>query len=115
MAYEQYVRLLSFWGAIIAIILAIVSILFQGVTIMLAGIWAVFVLPSAMLYIALDIVALIAAFLVWRRYVPMLETAYHATWIPLIILGILSWAAVGGILIFIAGILVVLDKENVKA
>ncbi|MFX1318414.1 MAG: hypothetical protein ACFE9D_11770 [Promethearchaeota archaeon] len=115
MAYEQYVRLLSFWGAIIAMILAIVSILFQGVSIMLAGIWAIFILPSATIYIILDIIALICAFLVWRRYVPMLETDYHATWIPLIILGILSWAAVGGILIFIAGILVVLDKENVKA
>jgi hypothetical protein len=115
MAYEQYVRLLSFWGAIIAMILAIISIAVQGVSIALAGIWAVFILPSAMIYIALDIVALIAALLVWRRYVPMLETNYQATWIPLIILGILSWIAFGGILIFIAGILVVLDREKVEA
>ena len=115
MAYENYAKLLSFWGAIIAIILAFISIAFYGVSIALAGIWAPFVLPSYLINIALDVVALIAAFLVWRKYVPMLETNYHATWIPLVILGILSWVAFGGLLIFIAGILVVLDKEDVKA
>ncbi len=114
MAYENYVKLLSFWGSIIAIIAALIAIAFYSVSIALAGIWAVFLLPSYMLNIVLEIIALIAAFLVWRKYVPMLEANYQATWIPLIILGILSWAAIGGILIFIAGILVVLDKEGVK-
>jgi hypothetical protein len=116
MAYENYVKLLSFWGAIIAIILSLLSIAYYAVNIFLwMPFWGPFWLIAAgsfLVSIVLDIIALICAFIVWRKYVPMLDTAYTATAIPLIILGILSWVAVGGFLIFIAGILVFLDKEK---
>ncbi|MFX1566238.1 MAG: hypothetical protein ACFFCH_09625 [Promethearchaeota archaeon] len=119
MAYENYVKLLSFWGAIIAIIVALISIAYYGITIAISLPWLgplwLLGIGGSMVSIVLDVIALICAFLVWRKYVPMLETNYAATAIPLIILGILSWVAFGGLLIFIAGILVFLDKENVKA
>ncbi len=119
LAYENYVRLLSFWGAIIAIIISLLSIVYYGINMALFLPWlGPFWLVSIggwLVNIVLDVIALICAFLVWRKYVPMLETNYAATAIPLIILGILSWVAFGGLLIFIAGILVFLDKENVKA
>jgi hypothetical protein len=116
MAYEHYVKLLSFWGSIIAIIIALISIAYYAVTlamwIPLLGPFWLMAAGSFLATIVFDVIALICAFIVWRKYVPMLAVNYNATAIPLIILGILSWAAVGGFLIFIAGILVFLDKEG---
>ncbi len=119
MAYENYAKLLSFWGSIIAIIIALISMAYYAINIVIwMPLWGPFWLLAAGSYlvsIIFDVIAFICAFIVWRKYVPMLDVNYHATAIPMIILGILSWAAVGGFLIFIAGILVILDKENVKA
>jgi hypothetical protein len=119
MAYEHYAKLLTFWGAIIAIILALLQIVYYGINIAIwMPLWGPFWLLAAgsfFVSIIFEVIAFICALIVWRKYVPMLDVSYHATAIPLIILGILCWAAVGGFLIFIAGILVFLDKEGVKA
>lgn len=116
MAYEHYVKLLSFWGSIIAIIIALISIAYFAVTLAMLIPWLgpLWLLGAggSLATIVFEIIAIICAFIVWRKYVPMLDVNYNATAIPLIILGILSWAAVGGFLIFIAGILVFLDKEG---
>jgi hypothetical protein len=119
MSYMNYVKPLTFWGAIIAIIVALISIGIQGFGLLLAGSWLWLLGPFAALsyivYIVVDVIAIICAFIVWRTYYPMLDTNPQATAIPLIILGILSWAAFGGLLIFIAGILVFVEKEGEKA
>ncbi len=115
MTYMNYVKPLTFWGAIIAIIIGFISIAIQGVGLLLTGplLWLLGL--SYIVYIVVDVIAIICAFIVWRTYYPMLETNYQATAIPLIVLGILSWAAIGGILIFIAGILVFVEKEGEKS
>ncbi len=58
------------------------------------------------------IIGIVCAFIAWRIYLPRLDTDYKATGIPLIILGIISWGAIGGFLIFIAGILVLVDSQE---
>ncbi len=119
MTYMNYVKPLTFWGAIIAIIIGFISIAIQGAGLLLAGPWlwllGPFAAVSYIVYIVVDVIAIICAFIVWRTYYPMLETNYKATAIPLIVLGILSWAAFGGLLIFIAGILVFVEKEGETA
>ena len=115
MTYMNYVKPLTFWGAIIAIIIGFISIAIQGVGLWLAGPFIWLLGLSYIVYIVVDVIAIICAFIVWRTYYPMLETNYKATAIPLIVLGILSWAAFGGLLIFIAGILVFVEKEGEKA
>lgn len=113
---KKWAKLLTFWGAIIAIILGIISIVFYGIQIAL---WMPLLGPFWLMgsigwlgTLVFDVIAVICAFIVWRIYFPRMETDYRSTGIPLIILGILSWVALGGLLIFIAGILVMVDKEE---
>lgn len=116
---KQWANLLTFWGAILAIIIGLISVVYYGIQIAILVPWlGPLWLMGAMGWIAtvaFDIIAIICAFITWRFYYPQLKTNYKATGIPLIILGILSWAAVGGFLIFIAGILVMVDQEEAKA
>lgn len=112
MTYMNYVKPLTFWGAIIAIIIGFILIAIQGVGLLLTG---PFLWLLGLSYIVVYVIAIICAFIVWRTYYPMLETNYQATAIPLIVLGILSLAAFGGLLIFIAGILVFIEKEGEKS
>ncbi len=113
---KHWAKLLTFWGAILAIIIGIISVVYYGIQIAIWIPWlGPFWLMGAMGWlgtVAFDVIAIICAFITWRIYFPRMETDYKATGIPLIILGILSWAAVGGFLIFIAGILVMVATEE---
>ncbi|MFX1300056.1 MAG: hypothetical protein ACFFAL_00715 [Promethearchaeota archaeon] len=94
----EYVKPLAYYGAIIAIIVGFVEIVF-----------AIFSL--SFITIILAIIAIVSGFLVFSRYYPLIDKAPRDTAIWLIIFGILSGSAIGGILILIAGLLIVLEKE----
>lgn len=98
----QYAKPLTYYGALIAIIIGFVSLVLS-------------IFSWSFITIALDIIAIISGFLVLRRYYPLLESAPRDTAIWLIVFGILSWVAIGGILIFIAGLLIIIEKEGEKA
>ena len=102
MSLTQYVKPLTYYGAIIAIIVGFVEIVFSVFT------WN-------FISAALGVLAVVAGFLVYTRYYPLLDKAPSGTAIWLIIFGILSWSAIGGILIFIAGLFLLIEKEGEKA
>ncbi|MFX0169588.1 MAG: hypothetical protein ACFE89_09585 [Candidatus Hodarchaeota archaeon] len=114
MSMMQYVKPLTFWGAIIAIVVGFLEIAFYGLSLIpfsLLGPFWIYAAASVIGYIVFSIIAIICGFLVWRRYFPMLDEDPKGIAIYLVILGILSWVAIGGILIFIAGIIIFLEKE----
>ena len=98
MSTMEYVKPLTYYGAIIAIIVGFVEIVFA-------------IFSWSFITIILAIIAIISGFLVFSRYYPLIDKAPRDTAIWLIIFGILSWSAIGGILIFIAGLLIILEKE----
>ncbi len=102
MSMMQYVKPLTYYGAIIAIVVGFVEIVFS-------------IFSWAFITIVLAIIAIISGFLVFSRYYPLLDKAPRDTAIWLLIFGILSWSAIGGILIFIAGLLLIIEKEGEKA
>lgn len=102
MSMMQYVKPLTYYGAIIAIVVGFVEIVFS-------------IFSWSFITIVLAILAIISGFLVFSRYYPLLDKASRDTAIWLIIFGILSWSAIGGILIFIAGLLLIIEKEGEKA
>ncbi len=102
MSMMEYVKPLTYYGAIIAIIVGFVEIVFA-------------IFSWNFISIALAIIAIISGFLVFSRYYPLLDEVTRDTAIWLIIFGILSWSAIGGILIFIAGLLLIIEKEGEKA
>lgn len=102
MSMMQYVKPLTYYGAIIAIVVGFVEIVFS-------------IFSWDFIRIVLAIIAIISGFLVFSRYYPLLDKAPRDTAIWLLIFGILSWSAIGGILIFIAGLLLIIEKEGEKA
>lgn len=112
---KKWATLLTFWGAILSFILGIIQIVWSGYQLALFLPWLIFLGPAVFMpagYLGWAVVGIVCAFIAWRIYLPRMETDYKATGIPLIILGIIAWGAVGGFLIFIAGILVLVDKEE---
>ena len=110
----QYVKPLTFWGAIIAIVVGFISIAIQSFSLLglfwLGPFW-IWAGASFLAYIVFDVIAIICGFIVWRIYFPRLDEDPKAIAIILLILGILSWIAIGGILIFIAAIIIFVEKE----
>jgi hypothetical protein len=102
MSMIEYVKPLTYYGAIIAIIVGFVEIVFAFFS------WSA-------ITIVLAVLAIVSGFLVFTRYYPLLDKEPRETAIWLIIFGILSWSAIGGILIFIAGLLLIIEKESEKA
>jgi hypothetical protein len=102
MSMMQYVKPLTYYGAIIAIVIGFVSLVFS-------------IFSWSFITVALDIIAIISGFLVFTRYYRLLDSEPHDTAIWLIVFGILSWVAIGGILIFIAGLLLIIEKDGEKA
>lgn len=98
MSTMEYVKPLAYYGAIIAIIVGFVEIVFA-------------IFSWSFITIILAIIAIVSGFLVFTRYYPLIDKAPRDTAIWLIIFGILSGSAIGGILILIAGLLIVLEKE----
>ena len=122
MATRDYIKPLTRWGAIIAIIVGLIEVIFYGASLALALPWIAWLGPfwiysigSTIGWIIMAIIAIICGFITLRRYVPLLDGDPRAVAIPLIILGILCWAAIGEILIFIAAILAFFEKEIDKA
>lgn len=118
MAAIDYVKPLTRWGAIIAIIVGLVEIVYYGATMAIALSWIVWLGPfwiysigSNIAWIVFDIIAIISGFIVWRKYYPLLDQDPKAIALWLLIFGILSWVAIGGILIFIAALLIYFEKE----
>jgi hypothetical protein len=111
----QYVKPLTFWGAIIAIVVGFISIALQSFSIiglLILGPFWIYAGAAVLGYIVFDVIAIICGFLVWRMYYPKLDEDPRSIAIILLILGILSWIAIGGILIFIAAILIFVEKED---
>jgi hypothetical protein len=102
MSTMEYVKPLTYYGALIAIIVGFVGLGFS-------------ILTLSFISVVLYIIAVIAGFLILRRYYPLVEKTPREIAVWLIVFGILSWAAIGGILVFIAGLLVLIEKEGEAA
>ena len=70
---------------------------------------------GSLISIILGVLAVVSGFRVLTRYYPRLDKAPHENAIWLIIFGVLSWSAFGGFLIFIAGLLLLIEKERENA
>ena len=114
MSMMQYVKPLTFWGAIIAIVVGFLSIALQSFSLIgllwLGPFW-IYAGASVLTTVIFDVIAIICGFIVWRNYYPRLDKEAKEIAIMLLILGILSWVAIGGLLIFIAALLIFFEKE----
>ena len=109
-------KLLTKIGAILCIVLGFVSIALNGVSIALSFGWYMgFGIVWSIIPIAFSVMSLIIGFIVYTKYLPAMDEDPHTTGIYLIILGILAalgaWY-IGGVLILVAGILILVEKES---
>lgn len=114
-------KLLAKIGAILCIVLGFVDIAWRGVSLALdllffIGWYGTFAIVWDAVYIGLGVVSVILGFIILRKYLPAIDEDPRNTAIYFIVLGIIAsfgslW--IGGILVLVAGILILVEKEAV--
>ena len=108
-------KLLVRIGAILGIILGIASAAIYGLWLATDLAWGSFSFVFDAAFLAMGIVSIICAFIVYTKYLPQMETDPKSIVIYLIIFGILmmfgTWG-IGGLLVLIGGILILVESEE---